>query len=121
MWNHPGRMALVVQSAALLRDFHSIDVLVCSSQFQDLVQFTALDFSSKWPAVTVSDNSKIAEGLNGDTWNYGSNFGGISSTWTSGALTAHSYTDATGGMFGSFGVEDDNYGPTLCTSAPCRG
>ena len=45
-------------------------------------------------------------------WNYGANFGGTSSTWTSGAssITMGVAADFTGkGMFGKYAVSDDNY------------
>jgi hypothetical protein len=78
-------------------------------QFSDISHFTQL-FSSSWPAATISDDASLPGTLTASLWNYGSNFGGpTSSSWTSGADTAHSYTDATGGMFGTFGVDDENY------------
>jgi hypothetical protein len=91
------------------------------SQFSDIVHFQTL-FSSEWPAATISDAATNG-GNTGSTWNYGSNFGGPTRAgWTSGADTVHG--GAAEGMFGSFGVEDDNYGPTLCpgtAGSVCKG
>ena len=93
-------------------------------QFADVSHLTQLT-QSVWPAVTISDSSTATGGLTASAWNYGSNFGGKTSTsWTSGKDTVHTLTDATGGMFGSFGVEDTtNAMPDLCTDASttCRG
>jgi len=91
-------------------------------QFQDIAHFQNLAFSSEWPAATISDSATNG-GLTGSAWNYGSNFGGPTKAgWTSGADTVHSGGE---GAFGIFGVEDDNYGPTLCTDtvqgAGCLG
>merc|ERR1712127_747085 len=89
-------------------------VLSCA-QFADIAHFQVIHtqslFESSWPAGTISEAS-TAGGLTGSTWNYGSNFGGTSSTWTSGASTVHG--GEASGMFGSFGMEDGNYGPALC-------
>jgi hypothetical protein len=95
-------------------------------QFADVAHFQTLDFSSVWPAVTISDSSTATGGLTASAWNYGSNFGGKTSTsWTSGKDTVHNDTSSTGGMFGSFGVEDTtNAQPDLCAgvaSSVCRG
>ena len=100
-------------------------------QFADVAHFQTLAFSSVWPAATISDSLVVGTTTNpmpgtltASTWNYGSDFGGNASTWTSGALTAHSDASATGGMFGTFGVDDENYGNiSMCTddSTPCRG
>ena len=85
------------------------------AQFADIAHFQVIHtqslFESSWPAGTISEAS-TAGGLTGSTWNYGSNFGGTSSTWTSGASTVHG--GEASGMFGSFGMEDGNYGPALC-------
>jgi len=92
-------------------------------QFADVAHFQTLAFSSSWPAATISDTGTVGT-LGASTWNYGSDYGGNASTWTSGALTAHSDASATGGMFGTFGVDDENYGNiSMCTddTTPCRG
>ena len=94
-------------------------------QFSDVTHFQAL-FSSSWPAATISDLSTATVGtLAASTWNYGSNFGGPTSTsWTSGADTVHADTTSTGGMFGTMGVDDENYGNiSMCvdSAATCRG
>ena len=94
-------------------------------QFSDVTHFQAL-FSSSWPAATISDLTSATVGtLAASTWNYGSNFGGPTSTsWTSGADTVHADTSSTGGMFGTMGVDDENYGNiSMCvdTDATCRG
>jgi hypothetical protein len=89
-------------------------------QFSDISHFTQLTatFSSVWPAATISDDATQPGTLTASAWNYGSNFGGPTKTsWTSGADTAHSYTDATGGIFGSFGVDDENYN-NIWTNTP---
>jgi hypothetical protein len=84
-------------------------------QFADIAHFQVIHtqslFESVWPAAIISEASSAGGNL-GATWNYGSNFGGTSSTWTSGAVTKHDGEAA--GMFGSFGVADGTYGPTLC-------
>lgn len=60
-----------------------------------------ITFETEWPAVSISDGADNL-GLQGATWNYGSNFGGpLKSTWTSGADTVH---DGGVGMYGKFGT-----------------
>ena len=85
-------------------------------QFADIAHFQIVHtqslWESVWPAGTITDAAS-AGGLTASAWNYGQNFGGTSSTWTSGATTDQSNTEASG-MFGSFGVSDENYGPALC-------
>ena len=79
-------------------------------QFADLAHFQSLDFSSSWPAATISDTATSVGTLTASAWNYGSNFGGPThSSWTSGADTVHADTTSTGGMFGSWGVVDTTY------------
>ena len=96
-------------------------------QFADVAHFTQLPtWSSVWPGVTISDDSTADGGLTASAWNYGSNFGGPTSTsWTSGKDTVHNDTTSTGGMFGSFGVQEtSNAKPDLCAglaASVCRG
>ena len=122
--------AVLVANYGSTSSFFELTKLVCLAfrsiflQFADVAHFQTLDFSSVWPAVTISDSSTATGGLTASAWNYGSDFGGNASTWTSGALTAHADTNATGGMFGTFGVDDENYGNiSMCTddTTPCRG
>jgi hypothetical protein len=85
------------------------------AQFADIAHFQVIHtqslWESVWPAGTITDASS-AGGLTASTWNYGQNFGGTSSTWTSGAATKNG--GEIDGMFGSFGVSDENYGAPLC-------
>jgi hypothetical protein len=94
-------------------------------QFADIAHFQSLDFSSSWPAATISDTATSVGTLTASAWNYGSNFGGPThSSWTSGADTVHADTTSTGGMFGTMGVDDENYGNiSMCvdTASTCRG
>ena len=87
-----------------------------SAQFADIAHFQIVHtqslFESVWPAGTITD-AATAGGLTASAWNYGQNFGGTSSSWTSGAVTDQSNTEPSG-MFGSFGVSDENYGAPLC-------
>lgn len=84
---------------------------------------TGAAFTSKWPAVTISDSAD-ATGNQGATWNYGANFGGSfnsdNSDWVSGADTQHG---GGVGMFGGFGV-DYEYPIILCpgqADSVCKG
>jgi len=95
----------------------------CHVQFADIHHFQSLaPFSSSWPAGDILDNTTASSVL-GSSWNYGSNFGGplkVEGGFTSGADTVH----AGGvGAYGSFGVNNFEYAPILCTDSttPCLG
>jgi len=61
---------------------------------------------------TDISTSKSAAGNDGVDWNFGQNFGGLNEHavnrgWKSGADTIHSATDATGGMYGKWGTDEE--------------
>ena len=53
---------------------------------------------------SLSSEASGNDGNQGGVWNYGANFGG-----GSGSPSIHSDSNATGGMFGSYGVVDSAY------------
>ena len=75
--------------------------------FRDICRFMQHTFTGlsviTFGGSVISDASGN-DGNQGGTWNYGANFGG-----GSGSASMHGDSNATGGMFGSYGVVDSAY------------